>query len=120
MFRPAWWRVLIFGLPGSLLVYGMVGIELSGGWIAKKWLVALGDASYSLYLAHFIVFLIFAKLWRIAGLNPGSHHMLFLSGLLVSAVAWCLVSYRFIENRSSTAHVPSGNGIVKEADLRAP
>jgi len=75
----------------------MVGIELSGGWIAKKWLVALGDASYSLYLAHFIVFLIFAKLWRIAGLSTGSHHMLFLSGLLVSSIVWGLVSYRFIE-----------------------
>lgn len=97
VFGQPWWRVLLFGLPGALLVYGMVGIELSGGWIAKKWLVAVGNASYSLYLAHFIVFLIFAKLWRMAGLDPGSYHMLFLSGLLVSAVVWCIVSYRFIE-----------------------
>jgi len=97
VFGQPWWRVLLFGLPGVLLVYGMVGIELCGKWMAKKWLVAIGNASYSLYLAHFVVFLIFAKLWRIAGLNPGSHHMLFRLGVPGAAGGWGLIRYRFIE-----------------------
>jgi exopolysaccharide production protein ExoZ len=49
-------RVLIFGIPSTLIVYGALQIKAR----ENVW-TYLGDASYSLYLSHmFILFLLFA------------------------------------------------------------
>ena len=45
-------RVLQFGMPAALIVYGAVGWEGLVGSIAPSWGVALGDASYAIYLWH--------------------------------------------------------------------
>jgi exopolysaccharide production protein ExoZ len=44
------WRLLLWGVPGALLVYGALSAE---PWFVKAGpLVLLGDASYSIYLFH--------------------------------------------------------------------
>lgn len=46
----AFGRVLQWGVPAALLLYGMVGLE---GYIPKAtFIVTLGDASYAIYLFH--------------------------------------------------------------------
>jgi len=49
---PTDWRILEFGLPAALIVYGAVGWEIRSGSISPAWLVKFGDASYSAYLWH--------------------------------------------------------------------
>nr|WP_070958906.1 acyltransferase [Hyphomonas sp. Mor2] len=52
--HPIWRRTLSYGIPVALLIYGLVALELERGlgrWV-PKFMVDLGDWSYSLYLCH--------------------------------------------------------------------
>ena len=59
--RP--WSVPAFGLPSALLVYGGAALR----WRWPRWLVFLGDASYSLYLIHGTLISMLLKLAAWAG-----------------------------------------------------
>jgi peptidoglycan/LPS O-acetylase OafA/YrhL len=48
-------RVLLFGPPSVLLVYGLVTWEHTTGRVLPRWLQKTGDASYSIYLFHYPV-----------------------------------------------------------------
>lgn len=54
-FTMGWGRVLMFGLPSVLLVYGVASLEAEERLGTPKWLVTLGDWSYAIYLSHMIV-----------------------------------------------------------------
>jgi len=45
-------RVLAWGLPAFAIVAGAVALEKRIAAILPRWLLALGDASYSIYLVH--------------------------------------------------------------------
>jgi exopolysaccharide production protein ExoZ len=49
------WRNLIWGVPALAIVAGAVTLEAHGGVRSWPLLKRLGDASYSIYLAHWIV-----------------------------------------------------------------
>ena len=53
---PPWWRVLCFGAPSALMVYGVIAIEIRRGWTLSLFWQRLGDASYSLYIWHQLLF----------------------------------------------------------------
>lgn len=57
---PDLWRPMIWGVPALLVVAGVVTVEADGGWPRWRWLGALGDASYSLYLTHTIAIAVLA------------------------------------------------------------
>lgn len=46
------WRVLVWGIPGALIVWGALQLEplVKGRWADPA--VYMGDASYALYLSH--------------------------------------------------------------------
>ena len=46
------WRGLQWGLPALAVVAGAVGMEGSWGPRSPRWMLELGDASYSIYLVH--------------------------------------------------------------------
>ena len=48
-------RVFVWGLPAALTVYGFVAAEKHGFARPPRWLLAVGDASYAIYLTHFPV-----------------------------------------------------------------
>jgi exopolysaccharide production protein ExoZ len=48
-------RVLLWGLPAALIVFCVVALEDRFGTIWPKWMLLIGDASYSLYLIHILV-----------------------------------------------------------------
>jgi len=87
-----------FGIGSAGIVAGAVGYEQShGGCFVPRWLVALGDASYSLYLAHIFVI---ASLQRfLEPLNRPSlgPHLLWLALLLASGLAGGLLTFRLVE-----------------------
>lgn len=53
-FTLIWGRVLLFGLPGAMMVYGLVCLDIAGRLKLPASLVTLGDWSYALYLSHML------------------------------------------------------------------
>lgn len=51
-FPDGWTRIIVFGAPYALIVYGAVAIEARDGKKISKIFGAVGDASYSIYLSH--------------------------------------------------------------------
>jgi exopolysaccharide production protein ExoZ len=49
---PMAWRVLAWGVPGFLLVWGAIHIPVNLASAAPRFFVFLGTASYTIYLAH--------------------------------------------------------------------
>jgi exopolysaccharide production protein ExoZ len=52
-YRPE--RALIWGVPAMLIVGSALALEESVGRHVPRWLLVLGDGSYSLYLSHVLV-----------------------------------------------------------------
>ena len=83
-------RPFALGVPSMVLVYGMICFEKT--WRAPKFAVAIGDASYSIYLWHFAI------MHQIYILNPPIYRSPFITlATIVLMVAIGLVSYRHLE-----------------------
>lgn len=82
-----WQRLLLWGVPSALLVYGATGLEnrCSG----RVWMVLakLGDASYAIYLSHRFITLFGGKLVMALGIG----HDVTLPMLAVAVLAGWLV-----------------------------
>ncbi|MEB7642743.1 acyltransferase [Acinetobacter pittii] len=94
-------RLVSYGAISFLLMFSVLLIEVKGGFeidnIFSKFLMKLGDSSYSLYLSHLFVLgasvIILNKLHFIN--NSTVQIMIIL--LTGGAIAWGWLSYRFIE-----------------------
>ena len=88
------WRLLLFGVPAMLLVYGLAALERTEGVKLPGWLQRRGTESYSFYLWHSLV------IYALAGIYPAAGPLIALIWV-VFVVAVTLVtahlSYRFIE-----------------------
>jgi exopolysaccharide production protein ExoZ len=61
-FGPSFQRVIAWGIPAALCVYGCLSLERGfGRWAAVP--VFIGDASYSIYLSQFILNLVVQIWW---------------------------------------------------------
>jgi exopolysaccharide production protein ExoZ len=91
-----WKRVALVGIPSALIVYSAVAIELSKTVIAPKWLVKLGDASYSIYLSHVLVL---SAMGRFYAMLPGAYlsEVVFLIVSVCAANVVGLLSYYYVE-----------------------
>jgi peptidoglycan/LPS O-acetylase OafA/YrhL len=90
-------RVILFGVPFSLVLYGAVALELSGTFASPLWLVVLGDASYAVYLWHFAILNALRQVFlRLHPAGRASEIVIVLSSLLIVQV-FGLVVYRFFE-----------------------
>jgi len=96
-------RVLVFGTASTFILYGMLALERQrtdnriGHWIAHPWLIAIGDASYSLYLSHLLVINALAIVWsRLSIENPvfQAVYEVFIVGV---CVLFALSTFRLIE-----------------------
>jgi len=92
-----WLRVLIFGIPAAFFVYALVTLEKNAKWQLPIWLVLIGDASYSVYLSHTLVF---AAIWRSWGkfgvAGPWANGMVIVT-MLFSSLVIGMVSFQLIE-----------------------
>jgi peptidoglycan/LPS O-acetylase OafA/YrhL len=59
-------RAIFWGIPSFLIVFGLLFIEraMKEKFFASNIFLLLGDASYSIYLIHPIILLLFAGLWK--------------------------------------------------------
>ena len=85
------WRPIVWGVPAVLLVTGLVSAETDGGLPRIGWLHLLGDASYSIYLAHFLFISLLAQFVRSGGwfFPP----IAFAVGLAVSLICYFLLEW---------------------------
>jgi len=88
-------RFLTWGLPAVLVVYAALSTERVRTRFGRAWL-ALGDASYSLYLSHAVVMTTFAKLLKL-GLLDGLPVAVLFAVVLAVAVATGQLCYVLVE-----------------------
>ena len=95
-------HVIWFGIPAVLLVQAAVMLEGRIGRLWPRWSLALGDASYSLYLSHLLVFTaLFKIVARTHLLAPGGARMrdeaFLIVGTLLCCVLVSMLVYRWVE-----------------------
>lgn len=102
---------LLFGLASFLIVLGGASAEQHGLIIAPAWLKRLGDASYALYLVHFPVLSLLARVLRLDPMRvipaPISY-LLLASGAVAAGLAFHLLIERpllYVINRHRPASV---------------
>jgi len=85
------WRPLIWGAPATLLVLGALAVEADGGAPRLPGALALGDASYALYLVHLPATALIAHTlgWR----DP----WLFVTVSMAFSVACALACHAWVE-----------------------
>jgi peptidoglycan/LPS O-acetylase OafA/YrhL len=95
---PEWPRVILFGLPALAIVTGALSLELHGGVRHHALSHLLGDASYSIYLTHFMTLSAFGQGWRRLGLGEMTGGF-WLFGIVATVVATAigLLAYRWVE-----------------------
>ncbi len=114
----SWPRVLVFGPPAALAVLAAVGWERAGGRLRWRWLTAVGDASYSVYLTHAAAMV--AAVVLTAGLgHTRLPHLGWIALMLAAGVAPGLLLYRFVE-RPLLNLVKRPRKAVPPADAPAP
>lgn len=57
-----WVRTICFGLPSAFIIYGMIVLERQKKWVVPVFMQRIGDASYSLYICHQLIFAVLAAL----------------------------------------------------------
>src|SRR5262245_42124199 len=113
------WRAAGWGLPSAALIAACTLPKGSPNLgIVGRAFGFLGDASYSLYLVHFPVFLVDRKAWSLWG--PADEPWLLALVLFASSITAAIVVYLFFENplrkwlqrkieRRSNATLPVGS-----------
>jgi exopolysaccharide production protein ExoZ len=89
--RSDLWRPLLWGVPAAMIVAGAVALEPGHKLRPPTVLLRLGDASYAIYLCHFITVALAA---RLIGLTPV---WLFVPGAVALSLAAGLIAHRWIE-----------------------
>lgn len=79
-------RVIAWGVPAALLVWGAVVLERTGPVIDWPWLRLIGDSSYSLYLTHGLALSVLGKLMTRSWL-------FFAVGIVASVIAGLFFYY---------------------------
>ena len=92
-------RVLLFGAPSVMMLWGLVNLEHHGRVAPKRFSLGTGGASYAIYLVHTIAFVATMKLGIYGWMQGWPTIAVQLSYLVYSAliVAYGVVHYRTLE-----------------------
>jgi peptidoglycan/LPS O-acetylase OafA/YrhL len=91
------WDGLLWGIPALGVVTAAVALESPLGHRTPKWLLEIGDASYSIYLIHgFVVPIVCTLFARYGGRGPYILPLALITSMIVATAAGDL-AYRFIE-----------------------
>ena len=108
-------RAFLLGGPALMLVAAMVLLERGRTWPVLPRLLAVGRASYSIYLLHGFVISVIARLWIRAGLPTGSvvAGLVFVAVCTVGSVLVGLVAFRLVEKPlADRLHRPAPTGFA--------
>lgn len=91
-------RTILFGSASALVVLGMVAWERRYPDAMPRFLVLVGDSSYSLYLSHVFTLSAIGRLWHNSGLISSPwHHVSFAATAVAASIAAGLASYFLLE-----------------------
>ena len=91
-------RSLKWGIPAGLIVFGSVMLERERSIPSSRLLLAIGNASYSIYLTHFMTLALLARLWRARGTPMlGFDMVLFTIVSFMASAAVGYAVYRLVE-----------------------
>jgi exopolysaccharide production protein ExoZ len=96
MLEPAE-RAILFGAPMALLLFFLMIRERRKPVRPPRWLVAIGDASYSIYLSHLLVLGALGRIWSAFRTQSPFAHAAALALLAAGTVAAGLAGYAFLE-----------------------
>ncbi|MDB6177894.1 acyltransferase [Paracoccus sp. Z330] len=88
-------RPIYYGLASAAIVAGLAGLERRTGIGFPRWLVFLGDASYSTYLAHSIAMIACAMILTAGHLQLGA--VATVSLLIVAGTVGGMITHLLIE-----------------------
>jgi peptidoglycan/LPS O-acetylase OafA/YrhL len=92
----AWQRDLFFGVPAAFIVLGSVAMENRGS-TAPRWLIAAGDASYSLYLSQGLILAAISRTaWKILP-DGAASNALIATVMAVAAIIGGFCCYHLLE-----------------------
>ncbi|WP_185731407.1 acyltransferase family protein [Larkinella rosea] len=80
-----WQRILGFGIPGSVILAGLVSWEQSDRCRYPDWLLKLGDASYILYLIHVPIIMVLTQAMMRLSL---SDYVVTANFILIGVLCW--------------------------------
>lgn len=106
-------RVLIFGPPFALILYGAAALEMKSGNRAPKWLTAAGDASYALYLVHVPVFLVVGKTLSLIVPDGRFDNPLLIAGYLAASLVAAFAVHRWFEKPALAAAKRIGDAMFQ-------
>ena len=88
-------HIITIAIPSALLAYGMLALEQQRDVRFPTPLVALGDASYSVYLVHYVLIDTFSTVW----FQVGTSNALIAWSLACASIIpfFCVGVYYFIE-----------------------
>jgi len=97
-----WFRAVLFGVPYSLIVYGATASELNTTRPSNRIFTLLGDASYSIYLLHFLVISCVSKIFAELVSTPSptvSDNLLYILSCLAASCLLGVASFHYIERK---------------------
>jgi peptidoglycan/LPS O-acetylase OafA/YrhL len=92
-----WMRVAVWGTAASVALAGGLATERWLGPYLPRWLVAIGEASYSLYLTHGFVLPVIGALVARAHLSTAAFGIVLIPTCLIGSTIAALVVYRYVE-----------------------
>ncbi|WP_022674746.1 acyltransferase [Novosphingobium sp. B-7] len=109
-------RAITRGIPAFLTVGAILVLELRGRIINHKGLRFLGDASYSLYLSHFVILSMVSQVWRRLPIAPSplSYIAFGIVAVGISLIGGALC-YRFVEQPLTALFQPARRPIPQSA-----
>ena len=92
-----WARVVCLGLPSAVLLAGAVILEKETGASFPRVLQIVGDASYSIYLSHFLVIFAIGRIYVDMVASEGINELVLAGGMFGGVVIVGMGSYRILE-----------------------
>lgn len=89
-------NAFVLGLPMVFLIWGLCSFERSSGIKESKFLLALGEASFVLYISHMIFQTLAHQIYQRMSFTPVKVSLVYL-GLLIFCILYSLAYSRFIE-----------------------
>lgn len=94
--RP-WTRVATIGVPATLLLFALVGLEKHRKIKFAKPLTLLGDWSYALYLTHILTLSLIGRLWAGFSRDGIADNIIILIAMIATSIVVAAVTYQLIE-----------------------
>ncbi|OSN02098.1 hypothetical protein AU490_01825 [Lonsdalea populi] len=105
LFQPAWLPVVFYICPIFIVLFSACSLE---GWTSRA-LMLIGDASYSIYLAHGFVTMTLSMLMKKLSVSDINQTAVIILTTLVS-LAVGMIAYRVVE-KPLTALIPSKRAV---------